>query len=321
MTAPFHSHTDKARALFTWLHHNIDYNTAALYSNNLKASTPASTIASGLAVCEGYAGLFAALATSAGLEAIVVGGHGKGVGYEAPAPGAALPPFAGNHAWNAVRIDGGVWKLIDTCWGAGHIEGWGQPYKRSFHPEQFTNDNDEFGRSHYPSDAKNFHRCDGRRSITWDEYLLGDGTGEPPRTFNGYIEEEGISKHSMQPVTKNISLRTELAKPYTRFTFQKTCPHWEPLRNGKGAWYCYIIQINGIDGRKPRNMPFECNGMSWWIDVPARELGAPGQKVKVAAVMSFDGKDGRGVTAKMFNEKNGRVGMGWGYVAEWEIVA
>jgi len=55
--------------------------------------------------------------------------------------------------------------------------------------------------------------------------------------------------------------------------------------------------------------------------VPARELGAPGQKVKVAAVMSFDGKDGRGVTAKMFNEKNGRVGMGWGYVAEWEIVA
>jgi transglutaminase/protease-like cytokinesis protein 3 len=75
---PFPSHTDKARAIFTWLHHNIDYNVEAFFSGNLKPSTPTSTIATGLAVCEGYAGLFTALATAAGLESVVVGGHGKG---------------------------------------------------------------------------------------------------------------------------------------------------------------------------------------------------------------------------------------------------
>ena len=78
LTTPFPSATDKARAIFTWLHHNIDYNVDAYFSGNLQRSTPASTLNSGLAVCEGYAGLFAAIATKAGLEAIVVGGHGKG---------------------------------------------------------------------------------------------------------------------------------------------------------------------------------------------------------------------------------------------------
>lgn len=78
---PFPSATDKARAIFTWLHHNIDYNTEAFFSGNIRSSTPNSTIASGLAVCEGYAALFTALATPAGLESVVVGGHGKGKFY------------------------------------------------------------------------------------------------------------------------------------------------------------------------------------------------------------------------------------------------
>jgi transglutaminase-like putative cysteine protease len=78
LTAPFEGPTDKARVIFTWLHHNICYDTVALFSNNVKSSTPASTLASGLAVCEGYAGLFNALAAASGVESIVVTGHGKG---------------------------------------------------------------------------------------------------------------------------------------------------------------------------------------------------------------------------------------------------
>ena len=46
---------------------------------------------SGLAVCEGYAGLFTAIATIAGLESVVIGGHGKGFGFSALPPGASLP--------------------------------------------------------------------------------------------------------------------------------------------------------------------------------------------------------------------------------------
>lgn len=78
LTSPFPSHTDKARAIFTWLHHNIAYDVKAFFGNCVRGKTPSQTIESGLAVCEGYAGLFSALAAAAGLEAVVVGGHGKG---------------------------------------------------------------------------------------------------------------------------------------------------------------------------------------------------------------------------------------------------
>jgi transglutaminase-like putative cysteine protease len=79
LTAPFTGPTDKARAIFTWLHHNIAYDARAFFGNNVQGSTPASTMASGLAVCEGYAVLFNAMALAAGVESIVVTGHGKGL--------------------------------------------------------------------------------------------------------------------------------------------------------------------------------------------------------------------------------------------------
>ena len=41
---PFPSLTDKARALFTWMHHNIAYDTKSFFSGNLQPSTPASTM-------------------------------------------------------------------------------------------------------------------------------------------------------------------------------------------------------------------------------------------------------------------------------------
>jgi transglutaminase/protease-like cytokinesis protein 3 len=47
-------------------------------AGTVKGSTPADTIRTGLAVCEGYAALFTAMATAVNVESVVVGGHGKG---------------------------------------------------------------------------------------------------------------------------------------------------------------------------------------------------------------------------------------------------
>lgn len=121
LCSQFPSAADKARAIFTWLHHNVDYDVHSFFNGTISPTTPEKTITSGLAVCEGYAGLFAALALKAGLEAIVVSGDGKGFGHSPLEPGDPVPAFNSNHAWNAVRIDNGEWKLIDPCWGAGHI--------------------------------------------------------------------------------------------------------------------------------------------------------------------------------------------------------
>lgn len=121
LCSPFPSATDKARTIFTWLHHNVDYDVHSFFNGTISPTTPEKTITSGLAVCEGYAGLFAALALKAGLQALVVSGDGKGFGHTPLEPGQSVPAFESNHAWNAVCIDNGEWKLIDPCWGAGHL--------------------------------------------------------------------------------------------------------------------------------------------------------------------------------------------------------
>ncbi|KAJ6051426.1 hypothetical protein N7460_001960 [Penicillium canescens] len=329
LTAPFPSLTDKARAIFTWLHHNIFYDVVAFFGNCVQPSTPASTLATGLAVCEGYAGLFLELATKGGLEAIKVGGHGKGFSHNTLAPGSPVPPFNGNHAWNAVKIDGGRWKLIDSCWGAGCIEGKGQPYKQRFEPAMFSIQNEEFGLKHFPSNANHFFREDGRPNPTWEEYILADP--EKPHgveTLKVYsdADKRSIGRKTIQPAALHIS--TSTPGPM-RFQFGLLCPHWTLARHSHASPDLFLLMIHGVDGRKDDRLPFRHvpgsgpagGGEMWYVDVPeARMLGAPGQKLQLAVLTSFDNKDAAGVTADEFLAKNGRVGMAWAYVAEWELV-
>lgn len=317
---PFASSTDKARVIFTWLHHNIAYDVGAFFSNNIKGSTPGGTIASGLAVCEGYAGLFAALAMAAGLEAIVIGGHGKGYGHSPLAPGSPIPPVSSNHAWNVVRIDNGEWKLIESTWGAGNVGGPGK-YEKSFKPEHFTMTNEDFGLAHWPSDSNRFYRTDGR-SISWEEYMLEDGGGNEKRMVYGDVtSSHGISTNSIQPRHKKIKLNDPAAAgPTVRFQMDKVCRHWDNAKHGKGPDCLFLLQVHGRDGRKDDEIPFEHDGYSWWVDVPRVELGAPGQEARVIAITQFDGKDGRGLTKQQFLAKKGRVGMGWGYLADWALI-
>lgn len=318
LSAPFPSATDKARAIFTWLHHNVAYDTVAFFGNCVKPSTPSGTIASGLAVCEGYAGLFTALAIKAGLESVVAGGHGKGFGYDQPAPGAPLPPYQAGHAWNAVKIDNDQWKLIDPCWGAGCLMGDGKDYHKRFEPAEFTADNNDFGLRHYPGDDRYFYRTDGRATISWEEYILGPNNGVPgPQIFDQ--GKEGISSRSFLPSTKQISVRD--SQPYIRFQFGKVCPHWDIERNGAGKHYLYILLIGGVDGRSPRNVPFQTDHTWWWLDMPPRELGAPGGQVKIAQVTQRNGLDGRGLTAAKFEEKvSGATSMAFNFVAIFDLV-
>lgn len=328
LTAPFPSATDKARAIFTWLHHNIEYDVYSFFNNCVKPSTPANTIATGLAVCEGYAGLFAALATHAGLEAMVVSGHGKGAGYADPAPGSALPPFNANHAWNVVRIDHGRWKLIDSCWGAGSIQGHGQPYNKHFSPEHFNETNDEFGLKHFPSNRDQFFRDDGRPSITWDEYMLGNPNSpvsvEQPFIFVD-AHKYNLGVRSFHPATRRIATQGHGQGP-VRFQFSLVCEHWTLEHHSKAPAPVFLLIVHG--NGQDDYLPFEhirggsSGGDIWTLDVPdARMLGTPGQTIPLAVLTTFgDRNDARGVTVEEYKALNGRVGMAFGFVAQWDLV-
>lgn len=312
---PFPSLTDKARALFTWQHHNIAYNVEDFFSGNLKPSTPASTIATGKAVCEGYAALFSAMAVKIGLEAVTISGNGKGFGHTELKPGDPIPPLKAGHAWNAVKIDNGEWKLIDACWGAGTVSGAGQPFKKGFAPERFTQSNEDFGLSHFPMDDKYLFRSDGR-IISWEEYILLPKNGNGPFVFNGFVSEEGVDGTSFAPRSPKIQLSQQ--GPATRFTFQKVCSHWDPMRCGRGPWYLYVLHAEGLDGTQNNHIPFnQTPDGVWYLDVPTKDLGRPGQKVNIYTVTKYDGADGRGLTKDAYLRKKGRVGMAFGGVCTW----
>ncbi|KAL7921630.1 hypothetical protein ACQKWADRAFT_294833 [Trichoderma austrokoningii] len=313
---PFPSYNDKARAIFTWFHHNIAYDTQAFFSGNIRGQTPENTILYGAAVCQGYAETYKAIANKAGLECIVVGGHGKGYGYTPLKKGERPPPAKpSGHAWNAVRVDGGVWRLLDACWGAGHICGNNNLFKKEFSPVQFTNSGHRFGNTHFPSDGRHQFREDGR-TITWDEYIIGRSQGPPVEVF-GNCGQEGIAEDSIEPASKEISV---YSGEVVRFQFSKICEHWTSEKNGGGKPPLFLLQFHGVDGRKDDIIPIETDGYWHWADVNARDLGAPGQSVMVLQLTSMDGQDARGVTAQQFLSKKGKVGMAWAYVAKWELV-
>ncbi|KAJ9635035.1 hypothetical protein H2204_005990 [Knufia peltigerae] len=330
LTSPFPSPTDKARAIFTWLHHNIAYDVVAFFGNNVKPSSPQSTLQSGLAVCEGYAALFTNIATYAGLESVVVGGHGKGYGFTALAPGAPLPPYSTGHAWNAVKIDNGEWKLIDCCWGAGHVQGAGQPYIQKLTPEFFTMSNEEFAVKHFPANGDQFFLPGGRR-MSWEEYIVIDPACWPdgvegPTVFTNAKEDYSIGEKSFSPRARRINVRQP---GMVRFQFSLFCPHWTLDRHTrKGLPPVFIVSIEGLDGRHKDLVPMEYypgpngqGGDTWLVDIPARELGAPGQRLTLFAVTTFgDRQDARGLSVQEFLNGKGRVGMGFVGVAAWDLV-
>ena len=318
LTAPFPSHTDQARCIFTWLHHNVEYDVVSFFNNNIQPSTPASTLDTGLAVCEGYAGLFTALASKAGLESVVVGGHGKGFGFTASlAAGTPMPAENSNHAWNAVRIDNGYWKTIDACWGAGNIAGAGQPYNKQFTSKMFTMSNDDFSLRHFPTNRSQAFRTDGR-ALGWEEYMLGDTGGELLQVY-GLADVEGISETSFLPKYKKVSISSS-SGPTIRFQFSRVCEHWDPIRNGPGKPFVFILSIHGVDGREKDFIPFETNGVFWWADVEPRRLGARGQTISAYTVETVNGQTGRGLSVDEYRAAKGRKAMGFGGLAAWELV-
>ncbi|KAL6860266.1 hypothetical protein ACO1O0_004293 [Amphichorda felina] len=313
---PFASYTDKARAIFTWFHYNIAYDTVGFFGKCVERLSVEDRIFSGKAVCSGYADTYTAIAKRAGLECVTVVGHGKGFGYTPLKQGERPPPpKPDGHAWNAVRIDGGRWKLLDACWGAGHLDTSTNEYKAQFSPWEFTRTNEQFGLSHFPKDTQHQFRDDGR-VVSWEEYFIGPVNGEPPITYSN-VQDEGILKSSIEPKLKNIPVHSG---EIVRFQFSKVCEHWRSDIHGKGAPPLLLLSLHGVDGRKDEMVPMETDGYWHWIDVRARDLGAPGQAVQVAQVTKVDGQDARGISAREYLSQKGRVGMSWGYVMRWELV-
>ncbi len=139
---------DKARLIFRWIAGNIAYDTySAENPETRRKQASDAVLRDRLAVCEGYANLFDALAQAMGLESVLIGGYSKGGNYT---PG---QPFEkADHAWNAVKIDG-AWRLLDATWGAGSFDEQGN-FVRLFQEHFFLTPPTQFIYDHFPEDPQ-----------------------------------------------------------------------------------------------------------------------------------------------------------------------
>lgn len=248
-----------------------------------------------------------------------------GYGHNALSPGAPIPPRdVSGHAWNAVRIDNGEWKLIDACWGAGNVSGANMPYERNFKPHHFTMSNDEFGIEHYPENSRYFFRDDGRPSITWEEYMLSDAGGEKRTVYSGAVETHGLDEQSFSPKLMDVKLNDPNSGPTVRFQFNKICQHYD-LVGKHGKPYLFYIKWER-PGQEDVYRVFQTDGYYWWLDVPRHELGRPGDDLAVFFTKTYNNNiDGRGLTEAQFlkgmrmGRPGGWNGWGGGGLAKWRV--
>lgn len=159
----FTSERDKARAIYSWITLNINYDLKT-FSNPPKQKsytfkneadkirqlqlinekTVQNTFISKKAVCQGFSQLYAHLATLAGLKSEVVLGDSKTEFSDI-----GRKRLISNHAWNTVQIDG-KWILVDATWGQGFYDSKRSQIVKEFLPVYFDQDPRFFYAKHFP---------------------------------------------------------------------------------------------------------------------------------------------------------------------------
>lgn len=314
LTEPFDNDLDKARVIFTWHHHNVAYDYDNFLSGSIPDQSAAGVLRSGRSVCQGYAELYLALATAAGLRAELVSGHGKGVGYET---GDRLSWPPSGHAWNAIylRHSPGCpyegWWFLDACWGAGAVMN-GGVWEKNWNPSMFEQPPIKFSHRHFPHPHQKWEqRIPGLR-LDYDEYQNLDAH-KPPQVVI-------YSKEHRDPRIAYLGMNVlpcekRLGKGKHWFEISVgDCPHTPPPSREQ----CVLLFISTEGDLNRKNIwlmkPRE-DGKAWGVEV---EVPREGCKVKMGWVTSWGGKNegAVGMTEEDWG-RGPRGGWGASWVAAW----
>jgi len=184
LTKSLNSPTDKARAIYYWIAHNISYDVAKMNSN-ATYTDPQQLIDEVLktrkGVCANYSALFQACCQSAGVQSYIIDGYTRQYGKIMSLP----------HAWNAVKMNGRFYD-IDATWASGYLNG--NKYTRQFTDDFFMISPDEFIKTHMPFDPVwQF----SNNPVTHKEFETGDFsslTKESNFNYSDFIKKQsGLS--------------------------------------------------------------------------------------------------------------------------------
>ncbi|KAF2508497.1 transglutaminase [Flavobacterium zhairuonense] len=186
----FTTEHDKARAIYSWIALNIEYDLKTfldppapkVFSKSdsdwakqiqlQNAKTVQKAFRSRKAVCEGFSRLYEHLAILTGLKCQVISGDAK-----VESTDIGRRNFVVNHAWNSVLVDG-KWILVDATWGQGSYDYRRKVLVKKFTPIYFDMDPKYFNAKHYAENAM-YKGNTGNKA----EFLNG------PLIYDEFIEE------------------------------------------------------------------------------------------------------------------------------------
>ncbi|WP_291152933.1 transglutaminase domain-containing protein [Flavobacterium sp. UBA7680] len=166
----FASERDKARAIYSWVTLNINYDAKKFFSPSdtktfsskdgsqidkqmeyYRDNQIKKTFRSKKGVCEDFSNLYEQIGALCGLKVKVISGDAK-----VDLNDIGRKRLYSNHAWNMVEIDG-KWTLVDVTWGEGYLDYKTKTAVKEFTPIYFDMDPKYFYAKHFPeSENKDF---------------------------------------------------------------------------------------------------------------------------------------------------------------------
>lgn len=162
----FETETDKARAVYSWIAMNVEFDTKAYFARkkknkrlkykdaidrankirNREIKLENRALSEHKAVAEGYTQLYKRVCELTGVYGYIIKGTAK-----LKTTDIGIRPKMLNHSWNVVQV-GKDWFLVDVTLGAGTVDYDEKAYRHSFNEEYFFTPPEKFFLNHFPKD-------------------------------------------------------------------------------------------------------------------------------------------------------------------------
>lgn len=266
----FDSDTEKVRAVYTWIAHNIEYDVNLFrvfqlpqtieYNSEhdlqwkLKRINDAKvkeTLKERKAICRGYALLFKALCDSLNIESYLIRGFSKN-----DIKTTISSRMYKDHIWNVVLINN-EWKLIDVTWAAGYVDVYTSSFVKRFNDRYFFADPNEFIKHHYPKHTQ-WQLID--KPISLETFF------KAPIFFNTYFSQgfslsnrhSGIIVLKEDAVVLNFETIPKKADLFYSFTNGTTSKRLRYKKQKNGMYAAVIKQMPKIEN--PKTLTIFSNG-------------------------------------------------------------
>lgn len=245
LTDSLNTDVEKARALYVWIAHNIEYDLSRMNSSKRYLADQDiidEVLKNRRGVCEHYSQLFLAMSKSVGLKSYLIRGYTRDVFGR-------IADYS--HAWNGIKIDSKYY-LIDVTWASGYLlEG---RYVNEFRDKYFLSLPQSFIKDHMPFDPiwqfidnpinnGEFISRDFSKVDTTGGYAFRDSIRQYER-YDELIRLETSNKRIINNGVKNKLIKRQVDENILQITNRRFNMAIDTLNYGIEAYNLYVTYKN-----------------------------------------------------------------------------